>query len=623
MAEVDTVDEPRGSVASSPRTRVDEPLDRAAELGPYRLLSVLGRGGMATVYRAVDARLGREVALKLLLPHLRRDRTAMKRFVQEARAVAKLRHESIVAIFDVSADDAPEPYLVVELVRGSSLREALRNAPPMAPELAAELVLAVLSALDHAHGAGIVHRDIKPENVLIDGDEREGACVKLADFGIAKIIGQQTVTNTGELIGSPAYMAPEQLEGAPSDERADVFAVGVLFYECIAGRRPFEGEGAAQVIRRIVSGQFAPADEVLGSIGARWSRIVAKALAHDREARYPSARAMADAIRAEAERLHVSPSLTFSGWLREPEATNEALAAAIKPELLASARAAIAAGDALTMAADVNRLLALFPADSEALALLMHRQRRVRMVRAVAGAAALITLGAAGVVIASWKPALAPKAAPEAVVVASVSTSDVAFDAQVRAPSPFVDAATAVVVAETAPDSGSSLGRGFQPSKAAASGALAEKVRDALSRERKLVVETLQPPFGVFVRIDDGETYPVTEGTELSLTAGKHKLHFACKADACIPQEQLVSPNEARVRVNVALRIRSARLRILAAPERRFQILESPSVDVRLGEDTEVPMSGSRATVHVVDLSSGRKTVAILSAGVVTTVSPE
>jgi len=619
MAQVDTVEEPRGSVASSARMRADEPLDRAAELGPYRLEGVLGRGGMATVYKAVDARLGREVALKLLLPHLRRDRTAMKRFVQEARAVAKLRHEGIVAIFDVSGDDAAEPYLVVELVRGSSLREVLRHAPPMPPEIAAELVLDILSALDHAHAAGIVHRDIKPENVLIDRGDREGAeaRVKLADFGIAKIIGQQTVTNTGELIGSPAYMAPEQLEGAASDARSDIFAVGVLFYECITGHRPFEGDSAAQVIRKIVSGQCAPADAVHSSVGSRWARIAAQALAHDPDSRYPSARAMADAIRAELERLPTVAAASFSAWLVDGAVTTRLVADALRPALLASARAAQASGDVLTAAADVNRILALFPADDEALALLMHRHRRAKLKRvALSTLAALGTIGVVAALVVHLKSRPTDTVQrPDAAPVASVVEVPALVVPEALRP-PKVPS-----LALETPDAGGEVKPAIV--RPAVRGSLAERVRDALPQERRVLIETLQPPFGVFVRIDDGETLPVSEGTSLPLTPGRHVLHFACKGDACIPQANPVAAHEALVRVNLALRIRPARLRILAAPDRRFQILENPSVEVRLGEDTEVPMSGSRATVHVVDLATGRKTSTILNAGVVTTVSPE
>ncbi len=617
MTQVDTVSEPP-SAATSTRLRAEEALDRPAELGPYVLLGVLGRGGMATVYRARDARLGREVALKLLLPHLRRDRSALMRFGQEARAVAKLRHEGIVSIFDVAAEDAPEPYLVVELVRGTSLREVLREAPPLPAEIAGELVLEVLLALDHAHAAGIVHRDIKPENVLIDRDTRsvQGARAKLADFGIAKIVGQQTVTNTGELVGSPAYMAPEQLEGAPCDARTDLFALGVLFYECVTGRRPFEGDGAAQVIRKIVAGTFTPAEMLEPRVGARWSQVIAKALAHAPEDRYPSARAMIDAVRAELVRADLPEDVRFSSWLAAPAVVSEACTRALEPRLLAAAREAQKAGVPLAMAADVNRLLALVPAHPEALALLMRRNRRDRVKRVVAGALAL-ALVTVPVVAALRAPPPPPKESPIPLVTAPVI--DVP---QVVAAAIFDAGLVAAPVDARSPEPRE--GRPVvEAARATARGTLGDRARAAMPGPRRVEIETLQPPFGVFVRIDDGETVPVSEGTSLDLVPGRHVLHFGCKGDACIPQEIVVGPVDVRPRVNVAMRIRPARLRILAAPERRFQLLELPAVELRLGEDNEVPMRGSRSTVHVVDVATGRKTVAVLTAGVVTTVSPE
>ena len=610
--------------------RVEEALDRGPELGPYRLLSVLGRGGMATVYRALDLRLGREVALKLLLPHLRRDRTAMKRFVQEARAVAKLRHEGIVAIFDVSAEEAVEPYLVVELVRGNSLREALRSGRAMVPEIAAEIVLDVLSALDHAHAAGMVHRDVKPENVLLEWGQRgeAGVRVKLADFGIAKFVGQQTVTSTGDLVGSPAYMAPEQLEGAAFDARADVFAVGVLFYECVTGRRPFEGEGAAQVIRQIISGQFAPAEETLPAVGSRWSQVIAKALTHDPSDRFSSASAMGDALREERRRTTNDGISYLEAWLRDANAANTLASDAARGALLVLARRATSAEDPVARAADLNRLLAISPADPEVLSLLMHRRRRDQWRHAVRIVAAGVALVLASVFLVTWEPAhTAAEGAATSVRVASAPLPDVPTDAP---DSPAPVAAAEGTSAPNAPIPAAASPVPEVPTLTVREGLKGQRLlppvdknHQEIGKERRVFIESLQPPFGVSVRIDDGDTVPVSEGATLVLGAGKHKLHFACKSDACIPHEEMLRGPETGTRLRIALRIRAARLRILAAPDRHFQLLELPGVQLRLSDDTEVPMSGSRTTVHLVDTASGKKTSVMLTAGVVTTVSPE
>ena len=281
---------------------------RLPSLSKYEVLGELGHGGMATVYRAHDRRLGRDVAVKLLHAHLRDSSEVAARFSTEARAVAKLRHPNIVEVYDVSGDDDDEQFLVVELVRGPSLRRLLADRGALPPEVGVAIVLDVLAALASAHDSGVVHRDVKPENVLIEhrpaprdgaGSERDSGDlsggrvrVKLTDFGIAKLLDAQGVTSTGQVLGSPAHMAPEQIEGAEVDERADVFGAGVLLYECIVGHLPFEGQNPAQVLRRVLEGIYGAAEQERPVVGAVLSRICDRALAKEPEGRYTSVRAM-------------------------------------------------------------------------------------------------------------------------------------------------------------------------------------------------------------------------------------------------------------------------------------------------------------------------------------------
>jgi len=204
----------------------------------YRLLREVGQGGMAVVYRAIDETLKREVAIKILHPHLASEPESKARLEREAQSVAKLHHENILEIFDYSGLDSPSSYIVTEFIDGQTLKELLAARPFGYPEIAALVAVEICGALAHAHAAGIIHRDVKPENVMI----RKDGVLKLMDFGIAQAIDLQRMTVTGQLLGSPAYMAPELIEGKPLDFRTDVFAVGIMLYQLATGSLPFAGK---------------------------------------------------------------------------------------------------------------------------------------------------------------------------------------------------------------------------------------------------------------------------------------------------------------------------------------------------------------------------------------------
>jgi eukaryotic-like serine/threonine-protein kinase len=315
---------------------------RLPQLTKYEVVEEIGHGGMATVYRAKDKRLGREVAVKVIHPHLRDSREVVARFHAEAKAVASLRHPNIVEVFDVSEPGEEEQYLVAELLRGTTLRKILQKQGSMPPEVAAALAVDLLAAIAHANTSGVVHRDVKPENVLVEhrGDvpvlarepslatattvppaSGDRVVVKLTDFGIAKLLDAQGVTSTGQVLGSPAHMAPEQIEGGEVDARADVFGMGVLLYECMVGHLPFEGNNPAQVLRRVLDGQYPDAARERAIVGSRWSALLDRALAHAPADRFPDAGAMRDAILAELARLDVtSPEKELADWLDDPAA---------------------------------------------------------------------------------------------------------------------------------------------------------------------------------------------------------------------------------------------------------------------------------------------------------------
>lgn len=223
-------------------TTLDDPLVGRVLDGRYRIDARIAAGGMATVYRAVDTRLDRVLALKVMHPALAADAAFVDRFIREAKSVARLAHPNVVAVFD-QGTDGPYVYLAMEYVSGCTLRDVLRERGALRPRAALDILEPVLAALGAAHRAGFVHRDMKPENVLIGDDGR----VKVADFGLVRSVDSVTNT-TGSVLGTVSYLAPEQIENGVTDTRVDVYACGVVLYEMLTGSKPHLGGTAAQVL---------------------------------------------------------------------------------------------------------------------------------------------------------------------------------------------------------------------------------------------------------------------------------------------------------------------------------------------------------------------------------------
>ncbi|MFE0422701.1 Stk1 family PASTA domain-containing Ser/Thr kinase [Streptomyces sp. NPDC058953] len=223
-------------------TTLQDPLVGQLLDGRYRVDERVAVGGMATVYRALDTRLDRELALKVMHPALATDATFVERFIREAKSVARLSHPNVVGVFDQGAQGA-YVYLAMEYVAGCTLRDVLRERGALRPRAALDILEPVLAALGAAHRAGFVHRDVKPENVLIGDDGR----VKVADFGLVRAVGSVTNT-TGSVLGTVSYLAPEQIEDGTADTRSDVYACGVMLFEMLTGGKPYTGDTPAQVL---------------------------------------------------------------------------------------------------------------------------------------------------------------------------------------------------------------------------------------------------------------------------------------------------------------------------------------------------------------------------------------
>ena len=287
--------------------------------GRYRLDDLLASGGMAQVWRGTDEVLRRQVAVKLLHPHLAADGSFVTRFRQEAVAAARLAHPGIVAIYDTCSEAGTEA-IVMELVPGRTLRQRIDDPNPIDPWQAAGLAAQVAEALDAAHRAGLVHRDIKPANVLLAGDGR----VKVADFGIAKAAEGADLTQPGLMVGTAKYVAPEQVEGKPVDARTDIYSVGVVLYEMLCGRAPFEGEGEAAIALARLQREPLRPRQVRPSVPKALEEVVCRAMARAPEDRYDSAASLRAALLAAG----ASPSADVDA---EVGATNVVASPAIPP----------------------------------------------------------------------------------------------------------------------------------------------------------------------------------------------------------------------------------------------------------------------------------------------------
>jgi len=266
-------------------------------MGRYTVLSHIGAGGMGEVYLAWDSRLDRKVALKVAPRLFVRDLACLRRYEEEARAASALNHPNVVTVFDVDEVEGV-PFIALELVEGRTLRQILSSGP-LALETVLDLTIQIASALSAAHARGVVHRDIKPENVMV----REDGLVKVLDFGLANRSGSSRATTAGldgthaggsdqdlgGLFGTIGYAAPEQIRGEKVDERADLFSLGVLLYEMLAGRAPFVGRTLRDVIDRTLDRETTPVFTFAGKVPAKLVRIVRKALEKAVEDRYQEA----------------------------------------------------------------------------------------------------------------------------------------------------------------------------------------------------------------------------------------------------------------------------------------------------------------------------------------------
>jgi tRNA A-37 threonylcarbamoyl transferase component Bud32 len=421
----------------------------------YELLEQVGSGGMAVVYRGRDSALDREVAVKLLHPHLASRAESRARFSREARAVARLSHPNIVEIYDYAGDAANESYLVTEFVRGRTLRAFAEEEGVGYPEVGALMARALADALVHAHAAGVIHRDLKPENVLVleVGGRR---ALKLVDFGIARILASdEKMTLTGALVGSPNHMAPEIIEGREADEKSDLFSLGTILYWLAVGRMPFAAPNPTATLRRVIDGDYQEPREVAPLVSDPLADVIARALEPDPASRTASASALRDDLdRALAAAGLDDAEGELVAFLDDPKGYKAALPARLVAFALGRADQALSAGETARAMRHMNRVLAIDPENAAVAARLARMERRARRARvarrAAAAALAVAAMAGAGWSAHAWhlrRTALrleesARRAAETAAVAARAATAARASASE--APSPQPAAAPAV-----------------------------------------------------------------------------------------------------------------------------------------------------------------------------------
>jgi serine/threonine-protein kinase len=289
-------------------------LQIGCQIGQYRILKMIGRGGMGEVYLAQDSKLRRRVALKLLPAHVTRDEQCLKRFQQEAYAASALSHPNIITVYDIGKQDDLH-FIATEYIEGETLRQIMMNRGKMTMGQALEIAIQVSAALSAAHATGIIHRDIKPENIMMRSD----GYVKVLDFGLAKLADPQTGasalqmidTEPGMLMGTLSYMSPEQARGRSVDARTDIFSLGIVLYEMVAGCAPFTGESGADVLVALLEREPPP----LADVSPELQRIISKTLRRDRDERYQTMQGLLADLKDLREEIQVQAKLERSGSL--------------------------------------------------------------------------------------------------------------------------------------------------------------------------------------------------------------------------------------------------------------------------------------------------------------------
>ena len=510
------------------------------------MIEELGSGGMATVYRARDRELRREVAIKVLFPHLCKNREIVARFQREARAAAGLDHPHILRVFDVGGGEggAEPPFIVLELVRGPSLAGIVEGGALLA-ELAAACGAVIAAALAHAHRAGVIHRDIKPGNLLV----AEGGRLVLADFGVARLADDDSslVTKTGALLGTPAFMSPEQATGAPLDARSDLYSLGATLYQLATGSVPVSGN-PARAVSAIVAGDVVPPLRRNPAMGRDLAQLIERLMAVDPAGRVASAAELEAELGALVEPVG-QPDALLAELFADRAACEARLVPLAVTSSVARARAAIEEGNAARALALCDRALALDAGcrEAEEIALSIGARRRWRRVALVLAALLVVSGGA----MAAWMmwPSGEEESAPVAVATPPVE-ADAAATPVVERPAEVADAAPPELEQQDAAprtrDKGPRRIKKEQGVVAELPPSVAADAAPVKTEPVKVAPATLTLQMDTWcnLTIDDGDPVRVTKSKTVSLEPGTHQLACANEELGTWRQSVELAPGE-------------------------------------------------------------------------------
>jgi len=392
-------------------------------LDKYEVLQKVGEGGMATVYRGRHSTLDRDVAIKVLHPHLSSSSRNRMRFAREAKAVERLRHDNILEIFDYSGSEAHDCYIVTEYVDGETLTHLLHRTGRMPSEMVAIVGVQIARALGYAHQQGILHRDLKTDNVMV----RVDGAVKLMDFGIARFLDESQVTMTGALVGSPAFMSPEQAQELALDARSDLFSLGTVLFYLVAGHLPFSGSNPSLILKNVIEGNRPHVAELTPAMSASLADVIEQLLATNPDDRYASASDVEQALIDCLAETRVDPddaAWSIQGFVEAPEAWVRRLDLHLMTVLAEEGRSKLAEGDHLAALRLFNRLLSMDEDNPEVLELVQNLHGSPQPGRSVplwwVPVALVVLLAGFGL----WRWTTAPRGAEPAVALGRSAVSD-------------------------------------------------------------------------------------------------------------------------------------------------------------------------------------------------------